>query len=143
MEEIKNTINFKSKNSFFKTTNNQQNYNIAKYLYENFQGEIIATSFFENPLGFLDVDLANNIKIKSNFKRIISKQSCPKYEQYANEFKLNFPDSKLLILKKENYCKIDGIFCENESGYVAFISLKGKTQNIGFLCNCEIAKNLV
>ena len=124
----------------------EENYEVAKFLYENIQGEIISTSFFENPKNYLGKDLIKKYK-GSNFTRITTEDICDNesYKICLKEIKDINPNYNLIrITRKVRVTLIDGIFCKlDDNSFICFISFyNSKSKVAGEVYLGELAKNM-
>jgi hypothetical protein len=139
LKNLKIALNKKENDNSF-SLKGKENYFAAKYLYENFTGEIIATAFNENPY-YGEKDLALKYNGKS-FSRITSSNACNKEsienlcKQYNNkEFNLT------IIPQEKDFTKIGGMFLKcSDNSYLSFISLHHPNGNIGLIITDELAK---
>ncbi len=103
------------------------NYKTANHCYQNADGEIIATSFRENPANYGERDLARNLPNGgSNFTRISTSKICSKDDEQKakSELDLILPKASLIVLPEELFItSIDGIYCKLTDGtYLAFVT---------------------
>jgi hypothetical protein len=123
-KDLNLTEPFKGKDNFF----------IAKYLFENFKGELISTTFNENPY-YGDKDLA--LKYKGNsFSRITSTNVCnnESIDNLLNQYKNNKKFNLKVISNIEDFTRIDGMFLKfSDNSYLSFISLHHPKGNKGLI----------
>lgn len=133
------------------TRSADDNFHVARHIYNHADGKIIATAFHENPSTYGERDLARCFKFGGSlFTRITCREVCdPQSEKKARE---SLSQSQILkgstfvvIPTGENITRIDGIFCRfNDNTHLSFIAFrhpKDPGKNIGAIFRDGIAKS--
>lgn len=106
----------------------ETNYRVAKHIYENANGAIIATAFHENPLLYGEDDLAGRISKGVKFTRISCTAVCDSQsEEKARKFLSALLESaNLVVIPKDSaFTRIDGIFSMLTDGsFLAFLTFR-------------------
>ena len=134
--------------NYYPSDSPTQNYKVANHIYQHADGEIIATSFRENPVKYGERDLARNLPHGgAGFTRITKANLCGKDDARKAKECLDsiLPGASLIVLPKELFItSIDGIFCKlTDETYLAFATFP-KTgeqhKNRGILFYGDIAR---
>jgi len=133
---------------YYFTGSKDYNYRVAKYIYENADEQIIATSFNEDPSEYGENDLAISIKDKTNFTRLTNREVCSKQsEKKVRKFlSQSLKGSSLVLIPKGvSYTRIDGIFCKfGDDSYLTFFAFRDPLDvqnNNGVIFRDGIAKS--
>ncbi len=113
---------------YYFTSSKEYNYRVAKYIYENADGQIIATSFNEDPSEYGKNDLSISIKDKTNFTRLTNGEVCDKESEkrVKNSISRFLKGSSFVVIPKGlSYTRIDGIFCKfGDGSYLTFFAFR-------------------
>jgi hypothetical protein len=133
---------------YYFTGSKEYNYRVAKYIYENADEQIIATSFNEDPSIYGKNDLAILIKDKANFTRLTNREVCGKESEKLVKKNISqfLKGSSLVIIPKDlSYTRIDGIFCKfGDDSYLTFFAFRdpqNTQKNKGVIFRNGIAKS--
>jgi hypothetical protein len=134
---------------YFVAESPTDNYKIANHFYQNAIGEIIATSFRENPASYGERDLARNLPNGgSNFTRISTSKICSTDDEQRAKNALDsiLPGASLIVLPEGLFItSIDGIYCKLTDGtyltFVTFPKTGDQHKNRGILFYGHIAKS--
>lgn len=132
------------------THSTDENFLVARHIYNRANGEIIATAFYENPAKYIGRDLATALAAGPYFKftRITCREVCNSDSEKRAGKSLSeiLEHSKLIVIPKgEAITKIDGIFCKlRDQSYLAFITLRhpdDASKNTGTIFSDKVAQN--
>lgn len=102
------------------------NYKIAKHVYENATGDVIATCFRENPITYGEHDLARLLPTGASFARLTTATVCPEADRSQAESILSklVPNAKIVNVPSGDYfTRIDGIYTKlSDETYIAFVT---------------------
>ncbi len=124
------------------------NYTTVNHIYQRASGEVIATSFRENPSRYTDKDLARNLKKRvADFTRISSSTICTEADARSARQVLNqiLPGASLVVVPQDTSTTcVDGLFCKlYDDTYLAFVTFpttKEYSHNRGILFYGNIAR---
>ncbi len=135
------------KGEYCRTKTSDDNYEIAQHLYNNVEGEIIATAFNENPANYGGSDLVRFFH-QTKFTRLTCEDVCDQHSYtIAKENLLNIHKgaSFIVIPKGEKYVRVDGMFCRfRDETYICFLAFHNPSNpqtNRGIIFREDIAES--
>ena len=113
---------------YYFTKSVDENYHVARLIYQEADADVIATAFNENPENYGESDLARGYRYGSHFTRITCHDVCPEPSAKVCKKTLTkiLRGSKLIVIPRgEAITKIDGVFCRfRDSTYLCAISFR-------------------
>lgn len=132
---------------YFFSRSPTENFRIASHVYKHAAGEIIGTSFRENPTTYGEQDLAQLLPPGASFTRLTTDKVCSAEDKKQAEaiLKVFVPNSKVAIIpSREYFTSIDGIYARlSDETYLAFVTFPDmgpERQNQGILFCGRIAE---
>ena len=134
---------------YYLTKSSTENFNIAGKIFGEANGEIICTTFNENPSVYKDFDLLRHFKYGGSLvKRLTCRNVCPESDEKTLRVSMQkiLEGSKLIIIpENEHITKIDGIFSKlQDDTYLTFIAFRNNDNpedNTGVVFRDGIAKS--
>lgn len=112
--------------NYFIAHSPNDNFRIAKHVYENVTGDVIATCFRENPAIYGEHDLARLLPAGASFARLTTESVCPEDERSTAEAALKelVPNATIVNVPSGDYfTRIDGIYAKlSDETYIAFVT---------------------
>ncbi len=112
--------------NYFIAHSPNDNFKIAKHVYEHVTGDVIATCFRENPFSYGAHDLARLLPTGTSFARLTTETVCSETERNKAEDALKdlVPNTKIVSVPAGDYfTRIDGIYAKlSDETYIAFVT---------------------